>query len=325
MATYEPPLDLFQRQVESIRSQTHANWICVVSDDNSTSDRFARMQAILDGDPRFVLSRSPRRLGYYHNFERALSMTPRSAAYATLADQDDRWHPGKLEALLGAIGDANLVYSDARIVDRDGGLVSDTYWSRRRNNYTNMASLLVANTVTGAASLFRRELLELALPFPPRHGSPYHDHWLALVALASGRIAYVDRPLYDYVQHRGAALGHARANAGRPLRGALGRLRSVVRQPRSTLARWRGIYFWDVCRLLQFATVLERRCGDRMTGEKAARGAPAGRHRAHATGNGVALASAREAPGRPQRDARDRERAAPRHRVAARSRLGRAT
>ena len=202
MATYEPPLDLFQRQVESIRSQTHANWICVVSDDHSTPARFAELQRILDGDPRFVVSRSPRRLGYYHNFERALSMTPPNAAYATLADQDDRWHPGKLETLLGALGNANLVYSDARIVDRDGQLLSETYWSRRRNNYTNLASLLVANTVTGAASLFRRELLDLALPFPPRHGSPYHDHWLAVVALATGRITYVDRPLYDYVQHR---------------------------------------------------------------------------------------------------------------------------
>ena len=120
MATYNPPLDLFQRQVESIRSQTHANWICVVSDDDSAPARFAEMQRILDGDPRFVVSRSPRRLGYYHNFERALSMTPPSAAYATLADQDDRWHPEKLETLLGALGDANLVYSDARIVDRDG-------------------------------------------------------------------------------------------------------------------------------------------------------------------------------------------------------------
>jgi hypothetical protein len=33
MATFEPPLDLFARQIESIRSQTHDNWICVVSDD----------------------------------------------------------------------------------------------------------------------------------------------------------------------------------------------------------------------------------------------------------------------------------------------------
>ena len=37
-----------------------------------------------------------------------------------LADQDDRWHPDKLAALLAGIGDAQLVYSDARVVARDG-------------------------------------------------------------------------------------------------------------------------------------------------------------------------------------------------------------
>ncbi len=269
MATFEPPMDLFERQVESIRSQTHANWICLVSDDRSSPAALADMRRLLDGDPRFVLSPSPRRLGYYHNFERALSMTPPSATYATFADQDDRWHPDKLETLLGAIGNANLVYSDTRIVDREGRLLSDTYWSQRRNNCTNLASLLIANTVTGAASLFPRRLLELALPFPPRHGLPYHDHWVALVALASGRITYVDRPLYDYVQHTDAALGHARANPTGPrLRAALARLRTVAGRPRTTVAAWRSTYFWDVCRVLQFATVLEQRCGERMSASK---------------------------------------------------------
>ena len=43
------------------------------------------------------------------------------------------------------------------------------------------------NTVTGAASLFRRELLDVALPFPDVPGKPFHDHWLACVALAIGR------------------------------------------------------------------------------------------------------------------------------------------
>jgi hypothetical protein len=48
----------------------------------------------------------------------------------------------------------------------------------------------------------------------------------------------------------------------------LGALRKLVRSPRSTVAAWRGLYYWEVCRLLQFATVLERRCGDRMTRRK---------------------------------------------------------
>jgi len=269
MTTYEPPLDLFERQVESIRSQTHGNWICVVSDDRSTPARFAGIQRIVGEDPRFVVSRSPMRLGHFHNFERALSMAPPDAVYVTLADQDDRWHPEKLERLEEAIGDAKLVYSDARIVDRHGNVMSDTYWSGRRNNYTNLASLLMANTVTGAASLFRRELLDTALPFPPRHGLPFHDHWLAVVALATGKIAYVDRPLYDYVQHRHAAIGHARANAvQRRARTGPQRLRRLLRHPRAVFGGWRSIYFWDVCRIVQFATILGLRCGERMSARK---------------------------------------------------------
>jgi glycosyltransferase involved in cell wall biosynthesis len=269
MATYEPPLDLLERQVESIRAQTHANWICVVSDDRSSTARLAEISRMLDGDPRFVISSSPRRLGHYRNFERALSLVPSGAAYAMLADQDDRWYPDKLEALLGAIGNAELVYSDARIVDRGGAVTSETFWSGRRNNYKSFASLLIANTVTGAASLFRRELLDLALPFPPRHGSSFADHWLAVVALATGRIAYVDRPLYDYVQHRGAAIGHARANAlERPERTTVERWRRLMRSPRAVFDDWKGIYFWDLCRLRVLVTVLERRCGMRMQSRK---------------------------------------------------------
>ena len=129
-----------------------------------------------------------------------------------LSDQDDFWYPDKLRTLLAEIGDAQLVYSDARVVDGHGDVISNTYWSRRRNNHDDLLSLLVANSVTGAASLFRRELLDYVLPFPPPQFAHFHDHWIALTALAVGTIAFVDRQLYDYVQHGDATLGHAAAN-----------------------------------------------------------------------------------------------------------------
>ncbi len=100
-------------------------------------------------------------------------------------------------------------------------MIADTWWDRRRNNHTDLLSLLVANSVTGAASLLRRELLDDALPFPPAQFAHFHDHWLALVALSLGEIAYVDRPLYDYVQHGEASLGHAAANQMTSLRDRL--------------------------------------------------------------------------------------------------------
>jgi glycosyltransferase involved in cell wall biosynthesis len=207
MATFEPDPALFRAQVESLRAQTDERWVCVVSDDASGPEHVERIRAVLGDDPRFVLSRSDERLGFYRNFERALRLAPAEAGLLALCDQDDRWRPEKLAVLRDALGGAGLVYSDLRLVDADGRVLRDTLWRGRRNDHRDLTSMLVANTITGAAVLMRREIAELALPFPDTPGMPFHDAWLAVVALAAGDVAYVDRPLYDYVQHRGAVFG----------------------------------------------------------------------------------------------------------------------
>jgi glycosyltransferase involved in cell wall biosynthesis len=268
MATYEPDPRLLERQIGSIREQTHGNWVCLVSDDGSSPERLEHLRALTGGDERFALRVGGERLGFYGNFERALGMVPAAAQFVALADQDDRWHPDKLAALLAALGAARLVYSDMRIVDEAGAVVSETFWRGRRNNYSDLASLLLANTVTGAASLFRRELLELVLPFPEPVGDPFHDQWIAAVALAVGELAYVDRPLYDYVQHGGAARGHEAAmqrwDAGRLL---------DRRDPRESLRRVRAhadrSYAENARRIAASARELEARVGGRMEPAKA--------------------------------------------------------
>jgi glycosyltransferase involved in cell wall biosynthesis len=268
MATFEPESRLLKHQIGSIQEQTHANWICLVSDDGSAPERLAHLRELIAGDERFRLSVGAERLGFYANFERALGLVPAEAEFVALADQDDRWYPDKIAALLAGQGEAQLVYSDMRIVDEEGAVISETFWRGRRNNYTNLASLLLANTVTGAASLFRRELLDLVLPFPKPVGDPFHDQWIAAMALAGGEIAYVDRPLYDYVQHGGAARGHEAAmrpwDAGRLLDrrdpgGSLGRVRSHADRSYET----------NVRRIALSAREIEARVGNRMEPDKA--------------------------------------------------------
>ena len=228
MATHQPPLDLFAAQIDSIKAQTHGNWVCIVSDDASAEVVTERMAPLLE-DPRFVFLRNRDRLDFYGNFERALRAVPADAELVALSDQDDRWHPDKLATLIGALdGAAQLAYADVRIVDAEGAPRSETFWVTRRNNYSSLPSLMAANTVMGAASLFRAGLLGEILPFPDRLGSAYHDHWIGLNALVKGAIRYVDRPLHDYVQHGGNVIGHKRdadapglAAAGRAVLSAL--------------------------------------------------------------------------------------------------------
>ena len=262
MATHEPDPALLRAQIESIRAQTDENWTCVISDDCSTDDRYQEIVRLVADDSRFSVSRAPEWIGFYRNFERALRLAPRDASLIALSDQDDVWDPDKLATLRASIGEAPLVYSDLRLVDTDGRVLRETMWVGRSNNRTSLASMLVANTVTGAASLIRRDVVERALPFPDCPGIEFHDHWLALVALASGPLRYVDRPLYDYVQHRGAILGRVVGpDVTAPARHGRRRPRSRwLRAPR--LRNWRGAYFLGYLPGQMRAQTLLLRCGD---------------------------------------------------------------
>ncbi|MFN8114129.1 MAG: glycosyltransferase [Solirubrobacterales bacterium] len=279
MATYEPEPGRLRTQLDSIRAQTRTDWVCVISDDCSSSEAFATLERAVGGDPRFVVDRSPERLGFLRNFERAICLAPSSASLIALADQDDCWHPDKLEVLASAL-DASpgslLAYSDVRIADAGGRVLSDTYFFERRNNFRSMASMLITNNVTGAASMFRRELLAVALPFPPGGTGQelYHDHWLALCAMATAPLAYVDRPTHDYVRHgESVTVSEAEGHWVAPPKGPLGavamRARRAARRFRLAARSpgWRSAYVGRYMLILQLGTILRLRLGARILPE----------------------------------------------------------
>jgi hypothetical protein len=245
IASYEPDPELFRVQIDSLRAQADPDWVCVISDGGSSAETLERMWATIGDDPRFLLHAAGRRLAPFENFERALALAPSDARLIASCDQDDHWYPEKLSVLRSAIGDAEMVFSDSRLVSADWRVLRESLWQNRRRNHTNMASLLVANSVPGAAMLMRREVVSTALPFPPAPGVPYHDHWLALVALAMGRIAYVDEPLYDYVQHEGAVMGALMGGGGK----------------RRRARGWRSAYYGGYVPRVVFAQTLLARCG----------------------------------------------------------------
>lgn len=267
MATYNPNLALFHAQIESIRGQTDTDWICLISDDCSTPDSYKAVADTVAGDDRFMLSRAERRLGFYRNFERVLWMVPADAELVALSDHDDRWYPDKLAALRAAIGSAGLAYSDLRRIDAAGEVRGETLWEGRHNNHTNLASLLISNSIVGASCLFRRDVIERALPFPSGPGWDFHDHWLALVALSLGEVAYVDRPLYDYVQHPGAVLGRVVAEQGAAPRKGAGP-RAWIQRRRGFVDRWRSAYFSMYLQRDLHARLLLTRCASELTRRK---------------------------------------------------------
>ncbi|MFM9876670.1 MAG: glycosyltransferase family 2 protein [Rhodoglobus sp.] len=232
--------EFVREQVESILKQTVPPTQLVLSDDASTDNTVAIVEAAVGGwpepRPELVVIRNPSPLGVVANFEQAVTRC--TGDLIALCDQDDIWMPDKLMrfvALFAAERDLPLAHSDATLVSAEGdplphpllGSLEATPAERERlTNGRSFDALIRRNLVTGATVVFRRTLLDRALPFPR---SWVHDEWLAIIAAAVSRTLLIDERLIDYRQHGGNQIGASKPG----LADKLGKLR----EPRSVRNR----------------------------------------------------------------------------------------
>lgn len=205
MAAYRPDPDLFARQLRSIQAQTHRDFECLISADGSPAEVQDLVDEYVPEDARFRVIGFENRRGFYGNFERVLAGASEHSKWVALSDQDDYWYPEKLETLLPHLSRRSLVSGQARVVDYPSGRVVSESTGRR---HLDVFHFTLTNQFTGGMCVLRREVLELALPFP-RMSTPseVHDHWIALCAAAQGGTLVIDSVVQDYVQHGGNAIG----------------------------------------------------------------------------------------------------------------------
>jgi glycosyltransferase involved in cell wall biosynthesis len=188
-----------KEQIESILQQTYANIELIITDDCSTDHTPTILREYLNRDKRLQVHFNENNLGLIKNFEKAVQYA--KGAYIAFADQDDVWLPEKIQLLIEHIGDNMLIYSDSAYIDAAGNLMG-----RKISDYRNLIkgkNLYALDSESGIwvaahAMMFRRELLDLALPF-----SNYinHDAWLVYIAMLKGEITFVPETLVLYRQH----------------------------------------------------------------------------------------------------------------------------
>ena len=213
-------------QVDSILCQSWPVLEIVVHDDASDDDTvalvehtWAKHRTRVEGDvPDLRITRNPKRLGVARNFEETLRAC--RGDLIALCDQDDRWDPERLAAVIPRFidnPDLLMVHGNATLVDRSGTNPGGTLFQALAISETELRlieegrgweALLDRNLVTGATAVLRRSLRDVSLPIPPHW---LHDEWLGMIAALLGGLAVERDPLLAYRQHGANQIGAKRA------------------------------------------------------------------------------------------------------------------
>ena len=255
-----------EAQLVSICAQTLRPREIVLSDDASSDGSVALARRLIDegacghGDMgaghggtapislRVLENAAP--LGVTRNFEQAVRAC--EGPLIALCDHDDVWHPEKLSRMRARFEQEPqllLLHTDARMVDADGRPLGASLLETLEVQARELSAIhagrafevfLRRNLVTGATTVFRRTLLEAALPFAQGW---VHDEWLGAIAAAAsaGCVDVLEDALIDYRQHGANQIGARRLSRAEKLRKAFlpraERYRRLEQRAETLLAR----------------------------------------------------------------------------------------
>jgi glycosyltransferase involved in cell wall biosynthesis len=185
-------------QLKSILQQLRDSDEVIVVEDCSSDNS---LQMLRDWqDSRIKIFNNPQNLGVIKSFEKSLAKATGDIIF--LSDQDDIWLSHKVEKILECFRsnpEYTLVLSDAQIIDSNDRITAESFFKIRGKFTANPISNWIKSKYHGCTLAFKREMLELFLPFP--EDIPMHDIWIGIVNGIYGRTFYLDEPLIQHRRH----------------------------------------------------------------------------------------------------------------------------
>lgn len=221
LATYNGSdyLEIFLR---SLKQQIFQDFDIISRDDGSSDGSLNILKIYTKLSKNFIFLDESFNLGIKQNFLRLMNDSlEKSYEYVMFADQDDVWGADKVEKtykkmreLEGTYGKNTplLVHSDLTVVDKDLNVIFPSFWEYQNinPNKQKLSDFLIANNVTGCTIMINQALVEKVKKIPQE--AIMHDWWIAMVASAFGKIAYIDEPLMLYRQHGKNDIGAKKYN-----------------------------------------------------------------------------------------------------------------
>ena len=215
MATYNGEKYLSE-QIDSFLAQTSRRWHLYVHDDGSQDSTAEILNNYAARYPQQItLLDYPSQGGALQNFMSLLEKV--EADYYMFSDQDDVWHPTKVEKSYRAIkqqealhpGKPVIVHSDVRVVDGNLRLLHPSYreYGHIYPDKVTCFKQCVINVTLGCAMLFNHKAKEVSLDRDWKHAL-MHDGWVTTRTYAADGIVYaMPESLMEYRNHGDNTVG----------------------------------------------------------------------------------------------------------------------
>lgn len=217
-----------KEQLDSFAAQTWDNWCLVVSDDNSTDQTRHILGEYQRQWPAGRLTvRSGPAKGVAENFMAVTRSVQGQADYYAWSDQDDVWHPDKLERavqwLQGIPVDTPALYCGrTQLVNSDNQSIGRSPLFSKKPSFANA---LMQNIGGGNTMVFNQAACKVLAETSISTVWAYHDWWAYIIITGcGGQVHYDPEPSLRYRQHGNNTVG---SNVGRSARFA--RLRELLK------------------------------------------------------------------------------------------------
>ncbi len=199
-----------EEQLASIAGQSYANWVLYASDDGSTDATLPLLMAFQDrlGAHRVIIRCGPGK-GFSANFLSLVREVSASYDFYAFCDQDDVWHPDKLQKSVAWLGQQMTVPAlhcgRTRLIDEKGAPLG---FSPLFNKEPSFDNALMQNIAGGNTMAINRYAYQLLKKTPLNAPLVCHDWWAYLmVAGCGGVVCYSPTPTLDYRQHTHNVIG----------------------------------------------------------------------------------------------------------------------